>query len=121
MRFERTPERWCGASGAGEAAGGEDQHAPILGRRGAIQAHQRQFITREGTGLTGDEIAKRGVQHLGDSLQVVTNLAGTVGFPLRDGGAGDVQFGREFVLREFGRKPQSPNPSANSFCRELFS
>jgi hypothetical protein len=46
-RFERTPERRRGASGAGEAAGGEDQHAPILGRRGAIQAHQRQFITRE--------------------------------------------------------------------------
>ena len=46
-RFERTSERRRGASGAGEAAGGEDQHAPILGRRGAIQAHQRQFITRE--------------------------------------------------------------------------
>jgi hypothetical protein len=120
-RFERKPQRRRGASGAGEPAGGEEQHAPILGRRGAVQTHQRQFITRERTSLTGNEIAKRGVQHLGDSLHIVTNLAGTVGFPLRDGGARDVQFGREFVLREIGSKPQSPNPSTNSFCRELFS
>jgi hypothetical protein len=45
--LERTPERRRGASGSGEAAGGEEQHAPIFGRRGAVQAHQCQFITNE--------------------------------------------------------------------------
>jgi hypothetical protein len=38
--------RHRGASGAGEPAGSEEQHAPILRRTGTIQMHQRQLVTR---------------------------------------------------------------------------
>jgi hypothetical protein len=43
---ERTPERRCAASGAGEAAGGEEQHARRRAQFRRAKRSQRSFDAR---------------------------------------------------------------------------
>jgi hypothetical protein len=103
-----------------QSPGVHDQQAAIFRRAGTIKANQGQFIALQRSRFAGDEISQRRIKHFGNSFHIVANLSGTVGFPLRDSGTGNTQFGGKFVLGEVGGEPKGSNTSTNGFWGWLF-
>ncbi len=88
--------------GRRQFAGGAQEEAAVLGGAFAVEAEHGEFVTGE-VAVTGgaiQQIGNGGGECGGDAADIAAQLAGAVGFPLRDRASADLAEGGELILGE---------------------
>ena len=79
--------------------GGAEQEGAVFRVAGLVETEHSEFVAGGG-GAAVEEMLDGAAESVGDSADVLAELAGAVGFPLGDGAAADVAGGGKVLLGE---------------------
>ncbi len=85
--------------------GGAEEEGAVFGVAGLIEAKHGQFVAGGG-GAAVQQVLDGAAEGVGDAADIFAELAGAVGFPLRDCAAADIAGGGEGILGEASRAPE---------------